>query len=58
MKKHNAIILILLFTLSSCTKSFHVIQIDHKITIRVEQSTQEFIKTLATNKNETKIIKN
>jgi len=58
MKKLNAISLILLFTFSSCTKSVHIIQIDHKITIQVEQSTQEFIKELATNKNETETIKN
>ena len=58
MKKLNAITLILLFTFSGCTKSVHVIQIDHKITIQVEQSTQEFIREITTDKNETKTIKN
>lgn len=47
MKKLNAILLISLFITFTGCKSYHIIQVDHKITIAIEKDTQEFISNIA-----------
>ena len=58
MKKLNAILLISLFITFTGCKSYHIIQVDHKITIAIEKDTQEFISNIAkeSTKNEKKNI--
>ena len=50
MKKLNAALLIsLIITFTGC-KSYHIIQVDHKITIALEKDTQEFISNMVKEK--------